>query len=68
MKTPMIEFIGKLQKGISNVFNVQIDPNLSRTFCDMKIRNNPTPWIDRAKEELLKRMQTWKRRKRATTE
>ncbi|EKC75316.1 hypothetical protein OBE_01421, partial [human gut metagenome] len=27
--------------------------NLSRTFCDMKIRNNPTPWLDKAKGALL---------------
>lgn len=30
----------------------------------MKIRNNPTPWLDKAKEALLKRMQTWKRNKK----
>ncbi|KAB6384729.1 RteC protein, partial [Bacteroides xylanisolvens] len=41
-----------------------LDMNLSRTFCDMKIRNNPTPWLDKAKEALLKRMQTWKRNKK----
>lgn len=35
---------------IANAFNVHLDMNLSRTFCDMKIRNNPTPWLDKAKE------------------
>lgn len=34
---------------IANVFNIRLDTNLSRTFCDMKLRNNPTPWIDKAK-------------------
>lgn len=45
---------------ISNVFNIQLDTNLSRTFCDMKLRNNPTPWIDKAKQALLQRMRTWR--------
>lgn len=43
---------------IANVFNTQLDTNLSRTFCDMKLRNNPTPWIDKAKQALLQRMLT----------
>ena len=47
---------------IANVFNTQLDTNLSRTFCDMKLRNNPTPWIDKAKQALLQRMQTWRPR------
>ena len=48
---------------IANVFNTQLDTNLSRTFCDMKLRNNPTPWIDKAKQALLQRMRTWRPRK-----
>lgn len=48
---------------IANVFNTQLDTNLSRTFCDMKLRNNPTPWIDKAKQALLQRMLTWRPRK-----
>lgn len=47
---------------IANVFNIQLDTNLSRTFCDMKLRNNPTPWIDKAKQALLQRMRTWRPR------
>lgn len=47
---------------IANVFNTQLDTNLSRTFCDMKLRNNPTPWIDKAKQALLQRMRTWRPR------
>ena len=46
----------------TNVFNIQLDTNLSRTFCDMKLRNNPTPWIDKAKQALLQRMRTWRPR------
>ncbi len=49
---------------IANVFNTQLDTNLSRTFCDMKLRNNPTPWIDKAKQALLQRMRTWQPRKK----
>lgn len=47
---------------IANVFNIQLDTNLSRTFCDMKLRNNPTPWLDKAKQALLQRMRTWRPR------
>ncbi len=49
---------------IANVFNTQLDTNLSRTFCDMKLHNNPTPWIDKAKQALLQRMRTWRPRKK----
>ena len=47
---------------IANVFNTRLDANLSRTFCDMKLRNNPTLWIDKAKQALLQRMRTWRPR------
>ena len=47
---------------IASVFNIRLDANLSRTFCDMKLRNNPTPWIDKAKQALLQRMRTWRPR------
>ena len=41
---------------IQNVFNIQLDGNLSRTFGDLKIRNTPTPYLDKLKSALLKRM------------
>lgn len=41
---------------IQNVFNIQLDNNLSRTFGELKIRNNPTPFIDKLKAALLRRM------------
>ena len=41
---------------IQNVFNIQLDRNLSRTLGDLKIRNIPTPFLDRLKEALLRRM------------
>ena len=40
-----------------SVFNIELDHNMSRTFSEMKIRNNPTPFLDRMKDALLKRMQ-----------
>lgn len=41
---------------IQNVFNIQLDSNLSRTFGDLKIRNIPTPFLDKLKNALLRRM------------
>lgn len=41
---------------IQNVFNIQLDGNLSRAFGDMKIRNVPAPFLDKLKDALLKRM------------
>ncbi|MBK5721810.1 RteC domain-containing protein [Dysgonomonas sp. Marseille-P4677] len=34
---------------IQNVFNIQLDSNLSRTLGDLKIRNAPTPFLDKLK-------------------
>ncbi|WP_283686178.1 RteC domain-containing protein [Dysgonomonas sp. Marseille-Q5470] len=41
---------------IQNVFNIQLDSNLSRTLGDLKIRNTPTPFLDKLKDALLRRM------------
>jgi len=41
---------------IQNVFNIELDRNLSRTFGDLKIRNVPTPFLDKLKNSLLRRM------------
>ncbi len=41
---------------IQNVFNIQLDRNLSRSFDDLKIRNTPTPFLDKLKDALLRRM------------
>lgn len=54
--------LSQLAAYIAKVFNIQLDTNFSRTFCDMKLRNNPTPWIDKAKQALLQRMRTWRHR------
>ncbi|MCA4529047.1 RteC domain-containing protein [Bacteroides ovatus] len=41
---------------IQNVFNIQLDRNFSRSFDDLKIRNTPTPFLDKLKNALLRRM------------
>lgn len=41
---------------IQNVFNIQLDRNLSRSFDDLKIRNTPAPFLDKLKNALLRRM------------
>ncbi len=46
----------QLSDYIQNVFNIQLDNNLSRAFSDMKIRTVPTPFLDKLKNALLRRM------------
>lgn len=46
----------QLSDYIQNVFNIQLDKNLSRAFSDMKIRTVPTPFLDKLKDALLRRM------------
>ena len=50
----------KLLDYVQTVFNIELDSNYSRTFSDMRIRNNKTPFLDSLKEALVKRMQNWK--------
>ena len=46
----------QLSDYIQNVFNIQLDNNLSRAFSDMKIRLIPTPFLDKLTNALLRRM------------
>ena len=46
----------QLYSYIQNVFNIQLDSNLSRSFGELKIRNTPTPFLDKLKDTLLRRM------------
>ncbi len=46
----------QLSDYIQNVFNIRLDKNLSRAFSDMKIRTIPTPFLDKLKKALLRRM------------
>jgi RteC protein. len=46
----------QLYSYIQNVFNIQLDSNLSRSFSELKIRLSPTPFLDKLKNALLRRM------------
>lgn len=46
----------RLAKYIQKVFNIDLNDNLSRTFGEMRTRDNPTPYLDSLTEALLKRM------------
>lgn len=46
----------QLYSYIQSVFNIQLDSNLSRSFGDLKIRLSPTPFLDKLKDALLRRM------------
>jgi len=46
----------QLHSYMQNVFNIQVDGNLSRILDDLKTRNTPTPFIDKIKNALLRRM------------
>lgn len=48
--------LSQLSDYIQNVFDIQLDKNLSRAFSDMKIRTVPTPFLDKLKNALLRRM------------
>ena len=46
----------QLYSYIQNVFNIQLDSNFSRAFGELKIRLSPTPFLDKLKNALLRRM------------
>jgi len=43
------------------VFNIDLGNNIARNFYDMRIRQLPTPFLDRLREEIRKRMENPKR-------
>ncbi|MDR2886271.1 MAG: RteC domain-containing protein [Rikenellaceae bacterium] len=43
-----------------SVFNIDFGNNIPRNFYDMRIRNLPTPFLDRLREIMLKRMDNTK--------
>lgn len=49
----------RLVEYIQTVFNIELDKNVSRTFSEMRLRNNKTPFMDSMKSALLKRMNRW---------
>ena len=53
----------RLAKYIQKVFNVELNSNFSRTFNDMSLRNDPTPFLDSLTDALLEKMKRPKRRR-----
>jgi len=47
--------LSRLTTYIERTFNIDLS-NITRTFTEMKIRNNPTPFLDRLKTRVLERM------------
>jgi len=46
----------QLHSYIQNVFNIQLDSHLSRVLDDLKTRLDPTPYLNKLKNALLRRM------------
>jgi len=46
----------QLHSYMQNVFNIQVDGKLSRVLDDLRTRNEPTPFINKLKKLLLRRM------------
>lgn len=55
-KIPLIQIAAYLE----SVFNIELGNNIARNFYDMRIRQQPTPFLDRLQEEILKRMENTK--------
>lgn len=51
-KIPLIQIAAYFE----SIFNIDLSNNIARNFYDMRIRNQPTPFLDRLREEILKRM------------
>ena len=50
----------KLVAYIQQVFNIDLGSNLSRTFGEMRLRNDPTPYLDSMTDALLRKMKRTK--------
>ena len=55
----------RLANYFQKVFNIEVNTNMSRTFSDMSLRNNPTPFLDSLTDSLLEKMQRPKRKDRS---
>jgi len=55
-KVPLIQIAAYFEI----IFNIDLGNNIARNFYDMRIRNQPTPFLDRLREEILKRMENTK--------
>lgn len=54
--------LSRLANYIQKVFNVELNSNYTRTFDDMRLRNDPTPYLDSLIGALLKKMKRIKRK------
>ena len=50
----------RLAAHIQQVFNIDLGSNLSRTFGEMRLRNDPTPYLDSMTDALLRKMKRTK--------
>lgn len=55
-KVPLIQIAAYFE----SIFNIDLGNNIARNFYDMRIRNQPTPFLDRLREEIRKRMDSFK--------
>ncbi|NDV97460.1 RteC protein [Dysgonomonas sp. 521] len=55
-KVPLIQIAAYFE----SIFNINLGNNIARNFYDMRIRNQPTPFLDRLREEIRKRMDNTK--------
>lgn len=55
-KVPLIQIAAYFE----GIFNIDLGNNIARNFYDMRIRNQPTPFLDRLREEIRKRMDNTK--------
>ena len=53
----------RLASYIQNVFNIELNSNISRTFSDMCLRNDPTPFLDSLTDILLEKMKRQKKKR-----
>ena len=53
--------LSRIASLLSDVFNIQLGSNIARNFYDMRIRNHPTPFLDRLKSLLIERMERMSR-------
>lgn len=56
---PLTQLANQIQK----VFHIEVNSNLSRTFSDLSLRNNPTPYLDSLTDSLLEKMKRPKRKR-----
>lgn len=46
----------RLTSYIQKVFNIELNSNLTRTFAELKLRDCPTPYLDKLTDALLQKM------------